>query len=152
MPFNLYTLFNIEPTHNTVLGALLYLSTLERSWSSNSGRLRHVGNAATIPAPSTGWCSDLRGGCRIYFFFSSGLRINSSAGTIPFASKNFIASLLVEIGNLGGLVVWNRKGSERSEKQKIKNSFILPKKVVFENHFPHFLQQGKASVWHTEGD
>lgn len=48
--------------------------------------------------------------------FSSAIRINFSAGTITFTSKNVIASLLVEIENLGALVVWNRKESERSEK------------------------------------
>lgn len=50
------------------------------------------------------------------FFFFSAVRINFSAGTITFASKNFTASLSVEIGILGALVVWNRKGSEKSEK------------------------------------
>lgn len=49
-------------------------------------------------------------------FFFSAIRVNFSAGIITFASKNFIASLLVEIGNLGALFVWNRKGSERPEK------------------------------------
>lgn len=37
MPFNLYTLVNIEPTHNTVLGALLYLSTLEAGAATVAG-------------------------------------------------------------------------------------------------------------------
>lgn len=40
MLFNLYTLFNTELTHNTVLGGLLYLTTLESSWSSSSSQLR----------------------------------------------------------------------------------------------------------------
>lgn len=86
--------------------------------SRNTGKQQRwpaqpAGPAATLPAPSTGECADHT--CAPLL----------CCGSLSAADKHFIASLIKVIGNLGVLFVWNRKESERSDKQKTNESFHL---------------------------
>lgn len=102
-------------THNVTLDALLCLPTCRKKLKQQPW-----------PAQACGKCS--HSACTLYWlmyrpqmgltdFFLSAIGIIFSAWINNiWQQKNFIASLLKVIGNLGVLLIWNRKESERSEK------------------------------------